>query len=505
MNLTERQLLETNNVYLKNKKISFLDSIQKSIAIGSWQVNMEKNEVRWSETTKKIHEVPMDFQPSLETAIEFIPEGKYRDRLLTDFEDAVNLGKTFDIELAFVSAKNNHKWVRAVGYPVIKKNKCIEIQGIFQDITEQREKLNKLALREEQLRTTWENSPNGMALVSLRGRIKSVNNTLCHLFGYEQHELTGKNFIEFTHPEDRTIGKSEIMSMIMGDTTSSQTEIRYLKKNGAIVYTLLSLSIVRDTNNKPLHFIANINDISGKKNAENEIKRLLHTTENQNMRLINFAHIVSHNLRSHSGNLETLLNLMETERPEATKNEFFPLIKSAVNNLSETILNLNEVSTINTKKHEDVVALNLLKYVNRAIIGIQADIIENEVEYTIKVPKNYEVLAIPAYLESILLNFLTNSIKYKKKSTNPVISISAKKISGYIKLDIEDNGQGIDLKMHGHKLFGMYKTFHSHKDARGIGLFITKNQIEALGGYVEVESEVGLGSKFSVYLRFSQD
>ena len=66
-------------------------------------------------------------------------------------------------------------------------------------------------------------------------------------------------------------------------------------------------------------------------------------------------------------------------------------------------------------------------------------------------------------------------------------------------LSIQDNGLGIDLERHGHKLFGMYKTFHKNKDARGIGLFITKNQIEAMGGKIEVESQVGVGTTFNIY------
>ena len=66
-------------------------------------------------------------------------------------------------------------------------------------------------------------------------------------------------------------------------------------------------------------------------------------------------------------------------------------------------------------------------------------------------------------------------------------------------MEIEDNGLGINLEKHGKKLFGMYKTFHKHKDSRGIGLFITKNQIEAMGGRIDVKSQVGVGTTFKIY------
>jgi hypothetical protein len=66
-------------------------------------------------------------------------------------------------------------------------------------------------------------------------------------------------------------------------------------------------------------------------------------------------------------------------------------------------------------------------------------------------------------------------------------------------LNVSDNGIGIDMKKNGDKLFGMYKTFNNNPDARGIGLFITKNQIDAMGGKVEVESELGKGTSFKIY------
>ena len=68
---------------------------------------------------------------------------------------------------------------------------------------------------------------------------------------------------------------------------------------------------------------------------------------------------------------------------------------------------------------------------------------------------------------------------------------------------VQDNGLGIDLERHRKKLFGMYKTFHKHPDSRGIGLFMTKNQIEAMGGFIDVESKVDEGSIF--YVNFKHE
>ncbi|MNY01817.1 Alkaline phosphatase synthesis sensor protein PhoR [compost metagenome] len=86
-----------------------------------------------------------------------------------------------------------------------------------------------------------------------------------------------------------------------------------------------------------------------------------------------------------------------------------------------------------------------------------------------------------------------------------MINLSSRTEDGLIELSIADNGLGIDLKLNRDKIFGMYKTFHNNKDARGIGLFITKNQIEAMGGKVTVESEVNKGTTFKIYFKQAQE
>lgn len=68
-------------------------------------------------------------------------------------------------------------------------------------------------------------------------------------------------------------------------------------------------------------------------------------------------------------------------------------------------------------------------------------------------------------------------------------------------LEISDNGIGIDMKVNGSKLFGLFKTFTHNPDSKGVGLFISKNQIESMGGRVTVESELNKGTTFKIYMK----
>ncbi|MGB3606205.1 MAG: PAS domain S-box protein [Psychroserpens sp.] len=501
MNAIERYLLSSEEEPSTGKNITFLNSIQDSIAIGSWEADLQNMQIKWSAMTRKIHEVSDDYKPTFDEAINFYPEGENRDRILEVFDKAVKTGIQFDERLQFVSAKNNLKWVRSIGYPIFENNECVKIRGIFQDITQSKTTSNLIALREEEARTSWDHSPNGMAIIGLDAKLKKANLSLCHFLEYTEDELIGLNFTHLTHPDDKHLESAQVMEMFEGTRHHFEVEKRYISRTGNIVPCLVTVSMLRDKDKKPVHFIANLANISNIKKAEQKIKTLLETTEEQNMRLLNFAHIVSHNLRSHSGNLEMLLDLIKQELPETTDNEYFPLVNDAVKHLSETIHNLNEVSSINTKINNDFIALNLLEFINKAIGSIAAQIIETNTNFTVDVDDTIEILGIAAYLDSILLNFFTNAIKYRQPNQNPVVQVSASREANGIKLIIEDNGLGIDLEKHGHKIFGMYKTFHKHDDARGLGLFITKNQIDAIGGSVDVTSAIGIGTKFTVHFK----
>lgn len=103
------------------------------------------------------------------------------------------------------------------------------------------------------------------------------------------------------------------------------------------------------------------------------------------------------------------------------------------------------------------------------------------------------------YLESILQNLLSNSLKYKSPNRTPVIHVETLFQNGILTLKFSDNGMGIDLKRNADKLFGLNKTFHKHAEAKGVGLFITKTQVEAMGGSITANSEVDKGSVFTIF------
>ncbi|EIM78084.1 PAS/PAC sensor signal transduction histidine kinase [Nitritalea halalkaliphila LW7] len=133
--------------------------------------------------------------------------------------------------------------------------------------------------------------------------------------------------------------------------------------------------------------------------------------------------------------------------------------------------------------------------------SIRALLLLNGVQVINKIPEKTCVAGIQAYIDSIVLNFITNAVKYKRSEAKEgcQLLIALEETDTHKIVHFQDNGIGIDMKLNGGKLFGLYKTFHKHPDARGVGLFLTKGQVEAMGGFITVQSTKGLGTTFSVH------
>jgi signal transduction histidine kinase len=165
------------------------------------------------------------------------------------------------------------------------------------------------------------------------------------------------------------------------------------------------------------------------------------------------------------------------------------------------MLHLNEVINIRTNIGLVSEPLNLEHYITTVKNVLSEQITTNEVTILTEIPDEAIINYNPAYLESILYNIISNSIRYRHPSRKPIITIKFLMENDMKILQISDNGIGIDLVRNADKIFGMYKTFTNNSDSKGIGLFITKNQIDAMGGNITVESEPNIGTTFKIYIQ----
>lgn len=476
-------------------KLELYQKVLPLANLGVWERSLLTGEMYWNEVIKEIYDVGQDYVPSIEKAILFYVD---QDAIKKFLESLASSCDPHTAEFQIFTPKGKYKWVKIKARSEYENGKCNLLYGTIEDITEQKSLINRLAEHQEQFHQAFECAPIGMALVSAQGEFLRVNKTLCQILDRNEQELLAITFQEITNPDDLELDMGQMQDLLAGKITSYHMEKRYLYKDGNSIWASLHVTLVRDQDGSPLYFISQIKDISEQKEMELERINTFEVITKQNERLLNFAHIVSHNLRSHTGNIMMLADIIPKESDPAERDEMINMIGINAANLQETLAHLNEVVNVHAHRQFNIKRLVLSKEIYRTIAILSESLKQAEAKIAVQQDREIEINYDPAYLESILLNLVTNSIKYRNTDRPLELTIGITEHKKQIVLEIHDNGLGMDLNLHGHKLFGMYKTFHGNEDARGIGLFLVKNQVEAMGGKISAESAPGAGTTFKI-------
>jgi PAS domain S-box-containing protein len=377
-------------------------------------------------------------------------------------------------------------------YDRIDSEKVIGLLGISTDITESKSAERKIMDSEEYLRSLLTAIPNALFIIDRNGIFLDYKADAKDLY-VQNESFIGKSLSEVL-PEE----VAEILTTAMVESINSReiVECEYaLYIRAELKYFSCRMIAFGDE-----RVISSVTDITESVHNLNRIKNLLKAEEDQNKRLRNFTHIVSHNLRSHTANMQGLLYLLEDESPDIFANQYVRLLKVSSDNLRETIQHLNQVLDINLIGDKEWEEQNVYDRIQAEIQSVAQLASNAGITISNLVDTKLKITVIPAYLSSIILNMLTNAIKYRSDDREAFLKITSSHLTDTIELRFEDNGLGIDMDRHRDKIFGMYKTFHTKEDAKGLGLFMVKTQVEAMGGTIAVHSEVHKGTTFTIKL-----
>ena len=366
----------------------------------------------------------------------------------------------------------------------------------IRDISERKSVENKLSL----LSLAASETTDTIVIANEKGVAVWANQAYLHLTGLEMREVIGEKPGYLSKGPETDEQASLLMRKAIKNKESIKITILNYNKNKEKYWFELNITTAFDSQNNFINFIGVGRNVTSRIEKELELKKLLEVTSNQNNKLYNFTHIVSHNIRSHTSNLSMVVDVIENTEDIYEKLTYFDLFREGTEKLSESIEYLNEIITIQQKTNIEKKGIRLKQEIEKTKKALSLAIKESKIIITDTIPDDLIVTAIPAYLDSILLNLFTNAIKYKSPERIATLAIGFEIIEDCTVINFKDNGLGLNLEKNGHKLFGMYKTFHGNEDAKGIGLFITKNQLEAMDGKIEVESAVGEGSNFKIYL-----
>ncbi|MCM4169671.1 Sensor histidine kinase RcsC [Arenibacter antarcticus] len=488
----------------QEQKIEQLEFVLKETVnigkIGNWKYNQSLDIMNCCSMISTILEVEEGFQYTLDNYINFHKIGYNRNTISMAIYSAMKNRRSWSEKLQIITAKGNYRWVKVSSKPLYNNGIYIGLIGIVQDITDYVLKEHETKSSENLLKTLINNLPLQIYAKDTMSRKLLANRSELDRCGItEESDIIGKDDFDIY---DRTTAqkyREEDLEVMISQTPMLNKELKEENPDGTTNYYLSSKIALKGINGETTGLVGITMDISEIKEKEKELKSLIHVSSQQNKKLLNFAHIISHNLRSHSANFSMLLDFLKEEKDEEERIKIFNMLTDSSNSLMETLHNLNDIVSINTEATTNKKIVNLNDHVNNAVNNLSFYLDQNQGTVITSIPKDTYINVVPAYLESIMNHIITNAIKYKKPDTPLVIKFNLSHVQNYTVLSIEDNGLGLDMKKFGKKLFDMYKTFHGNRDAKGLGLYIAKNQIEAMNGKINANSQVGVGTTFNLY------
>lgn len=346
-------------------------------------------------------------------------------------------------------------------------------------------------------------SGTGMALVSTTGRFLQVNKSLCTMLGYTAEELLALTFQEITHPEDLKEDLQYLNRILTRELETYCMRKRYRSKSGSIVWAKLTVSMAWKED-QPQFFISQIEDITHEKTLQDDLTKqnitlnaAVETLQFKIRQLDEINNIIGHNFRGAIANINLLTNLYHDESRIFEHDEIINMIEQCSTSMLQSLNTIAELSAPISGAGAALETCSFATTFERVQLQLKGIISDLGAKIVVQwdVP---EIRYSQAYLESILLNLLSNALKYARRDTPPIILISTYRQSGKTVLSVKDNGMGIDLEQYGDRLFRLHQTFHDGFDSKGIGLFLVRSQVESLGGSITVSSEVDQGTQFLI-------
>ena len=396
----------------------------------------------------------------------------------------------------------------ACGVPLFEQDGCLrEWVGMSADITERKQLEDELQASERRFRTAFEQAAIGIAHVGFDGSWLLVNQKLCDIVGYTREELLERTFYAVLLPEDLPTAFAHSLRMISGELQTYAQEQRYVRKDESLIWVNLTVTLVRDSMGMPLYFLAVTEDITERKQAEQQ--RLLNQLKDQF--ILNVNHELRTPLTEVYGYLE-LLSEYQGQIDAATQVQF---LQNAKEGCQELILLVNNVldalaiaEEVRPPQREEFFIAPLVRDVLAHLDPRQ----EETDRLRLAIPEPLTVWANGQLLRQVLRNLLANAFKYCPKPAAVVISavLDDPRAQGtdstpHVYISVQDTGPGIppaELPLLFQKFVRLKRDLSGPVRGSGLGLYISKRFVEAMDGRIWVESAgiAGQGSRFCVAL-----
>ncbi|MCB1190616.1 MAG: PAS domain S-box protein [Leptospiraceae bacterium] len=446
--------------------------------------------------------------------------GNQKNGLFDKYVNVVETGQTMNIE-HFYEYEGLNRWFHNVA---VKLNDGFIVT--FMDITDKKLSEEKLVESEIRFRTAFEKSPIGFALVSLEGKFMEVNESLCRSVGYTPQELTSLTFMDITYPDDLDLDLEYVKQMLAGEISYYQMEKRYIHKNGSIIWSILSGSIIKNSEDEPLYFIAQIQDITKRKNAEEKIQKInkellqqkielnsqaaelrqaKEQAETANIAKTQFLANMSHEIRTPMNSILGFAQILQAKIQDKQLKGYLSNITNSGEILLELLNDILDLSKVEAGKLKMTTStFDMIAVLEEIEDMFYNTLQEKELLFSISIEPNFPkgIVMDRSRFRQILINLVGNAIKFTEKGEIKVfvkrLGYQNEKNTIQFSVSVEDTGIGIP----DYKLDSIFESFEQIGDNNsggvGLGLSISRHLAKLMNGSIEVESRLGKGSTFTL-------
>ena len=373
------------------------------------------------------------------------------------------------------------------------------------DIEQHERTLAALAESEQRFRHTFDFAGTGMALVGLDGRWIRVNKVICDIVGYTEDELLKKTFQEITHPDDLNADLRHVEELLSGKRTSYQMEKRYFRRDGSIVWIKLTASLVRNSDGTPGHFVSQIEDISERRQLELDLADALQDATAASQQKSEFLANMSHEIRTPMNGVigMTTLLLHTPQTPEQRRmTEVIQRSGEALLSIINDILDFSKIEA--GKMRIDPTDFTLQQCIEETLSLLRLRAQEKSLSLVLQFDPalaNVNVVGDPGRVRQVLMNLVGNAIKFTSTGSVTVAVRRRPADLDHVAFRIEVIDTGIGISKDAQK--GLFQAFEQGErgttrkfGGTGLGLMISRQLVELMGGKMSFESIEGRGSTF---------
>ncbi len=390
------------------------------------------------------------------------------------------------------------------------------------DVTEQVLARQQGAAAQAQLQAVLEQAPVAIGIIQGPDYVIEVANPLIgSIWGRTTEQLVGQPLFDAL-PEARDQGFKELLDNVMrtGEAFAAQEVIALLNRNERLekVYLNFVYQPLRNAAGEPTSIaivatevteqvaarqqVAEANARLRASNAELDVanQQLVRT----NVDLDNFIYTASHDLKAPITNIDGLLSALQEQLPAAVRQSaqvqpLLAMMGGAVERFQKTIAHLTDISKLQQAHDQAAEAVDLAALVEDVRLDLAPELAHAQAQLLVDVRSGPHLSFSPKNLRSIVYNLLSNAIKYRAAGRPPVVQLRSHSTQGQVVLQVQDNGLGLSETQQA-QLFMMFQRLHNHVEGSGVGLYMVKKIVENAGGTITVQSELGVGTTFTVTL-----